>query len=70
MTFNKIFYLGLLFWGTFVVCEERKVCETVISRPGYCRKACLKDEQCKKANKRCLCDGECGLSCVNPGKLL
>nr|CAD2187098.1 unnamed protein product [Meloidogyne enterolobii] len=38
---------------------------TTFPRPSFCRKPCSHQEQCRRGNKLCLCDGECGLSCIS-----
>ena len=34
-----------------------------------CQRQCVTDEDCKGSRRKCLCDGECGLSCVRISKL-
>uniref|UniRef100_A0A1I8BHZ1 Sushi domain-containing protein n=1 Tax=Meloidogyne hapla TaxID=6305 RepID=A0A1I8BHZ1_MELHA len=38
---------------------------TILPRPSFCRKPCSHQEQCRRGNKVCICDGECGLSCIS-----
>ncbi|CAJ0583724.1 unnamed protein product, partial [Mesorhabditis spiculigera] len=54
----QLFCLGVL--PTYHNCPQ-----PVGVRPKHCKRICESDEECK-GHKRCLCDGECGLSCVNP----
>jgi hypothetical protein len=53
-----------------VTIEAESPCPSRQTTLAYCKKPCIKDDQCKKGNKKCLCDGECGLSCINPGTSL
>lgn len=34
-----------------------------------CQRQCVTDDDCKGSRRKCLCDGECGLSCVRISKL-
>ncbi|XP_018428418.1 PREDICTED: beta-2-glycoprotein 1-like, partial [Nanorana parkeri] len=44
------------------------VCPTRKGNPigQTCQKACIQDQECTKNRPKCLCDGECGTSCIKP----
>jgi anaerobic C4-dicarboxylate transporter len=50
-----------------VICRQRKR-ETINNR--QCFRQCQTDKDCRGSKRRCLCDGECGLSCVKISKFL
>jgi hypothetical protein len=33
-----------------------------------CQRQCVTDEDCRGSKRKCLCDGECGLSCIRISK--
>jgi hypothetical protein len=41
--------------------------EEASARGRSCLRKCKTDADCISSRKRCLCDGQCGWSCVRPG---
>ncbi|XP_074643429.1 protein lev-9-like [Tubulanus polymorphus] len=37
-----------------------------VSQVRHCLKKCHKNDDCRGKKKECACDGDCGLSCINP----
>lgn len=52
--------------------DEDSLCpafrEEAAARGRQCLRKCKTDADCISSRKRCLCDGQCGWSCVRPGK--
>lgn len=70
---KKVLVIGVLvgvFLESYVtdadltVCDQERLPEERGSRK--CSKRCDSDKDCVSSKKKCMCDGKCGKSCVNP----
>ncbi|XP_069804162.1 beta-2-glycoprotein 1-like isoform X2 [Dendropsophus ebraccatus] len=48
--------------------DMKDLCPTRTNNPiGHtCQRTCTKDQDCPRKRLKCLCDGECGMSCITP----
>lgn len=70
--YRNVYYevLMFLFMLIYLVVEAMEQCPERIlgnERQRACPKKCLQDKECG-SKRQCLCDGQCGLSCVAPGQ--